>query len=211
MPPVFRNRTARTLRTRQSLLERVKDWGDSSSWSDFFDTYSPLLYNVARRAGLSEADADDIVQETLLTVARKIGDFRYDPQKGSFKGWMLQLTRSRIVDRWRRERKHLEKSSSLNEEAAWEEQTAAGSSDGFDEIWNEQWQRDLFEAATERVRAKVKPRQYQIFHCLIVKGWTPAAAAKNLRVNLAQVYFARRKVAELVRQEVKRLEQAPIL
>src|SRR5438093_1892344 len=84
--------------TRESLLSRLKDWEDRESWQDFFDTYWKLIYGMARKAGLSDAEAQDIVQETVISVARKIEGFRYDPDVCSFKSWMLQLTRWRIIN-----------------------------------------------------------------------------------------------------------------
>src|SRR2546423_141508 len=88
--------------TRQSLLSRLKDWEDRESWQDFFDTYWRLIYGVARKAGLSDAEAHDIVQETVISVSRKIEGFRYDPKVCSFKSWMLQLTRWRIINQFKR-------------------------------------------------------------------------------------------------------------
>lgn len=212
MPSRFRDRYGGNLRTRQSLLERVKDWDDRESWDDFFDTYAPLLFNVARRAGLGEADAEDAVQDALLTVARRMPNFSYDPEAGSFKGWLLQVTRCRVIDHWRRQRKHRENAESLDagqeETIPRIEQIADPSAAGFEAIWEDQWQKDLLEAAKERVKAKVKPRQYQIFHCAVVKEWPALRIARDLRVNLGQVYFARRKVEKLVREEVRRLERA---
>jgi len=88
--------------TRHSLLQRLKNWEDQSSWRDFFDTYWKLIYSFARRAGLSEPEAQDIVQETVLSVARGIQGFNYDPSIGSFKSWLMQITRRRIGDQLRK-------------------------------------------------------------------------------------------------------------
>src|SRR5207249_1740593 len=88
--------------TRQSLLSRLKDWGDQASWQDFFDTYWQLIYNVAVKAGLSDAEAQEVVQETVIAVARKIGEFKADPAHGSFSAWLMQLTRWRIANQWRK-------------------------------------------------------------------------------------------------------------
>ena len=84
--------------TRESLLSRLKDWRDGDSWQEFFETYWRLIYGVVRKAGLTDAEAQDIVQETMLSVARKIEGFRYDPKVCSFKTWMLKLTRWRILN-----------------------------------------------------------------------------------------------------------------
>src|SRR5262245_58573376 len=82
--------------TRHSLLNRMKDWGDQASWQDFFDTYWKFIYGVAIKAGLSDAEAQDVVQETVVTVAKKIQDFQVDAKRGSFKAWLVHTTKWRI-------------------------------------------------------------------------------------------------------------------
>src|SRR5271166_5164444 len=90
------------LATRSSLLRRLRNHSDEVSWQTFFDAYWRLIYNVARKSGLADADAQDVVQETVIAVARKMPEFRYDPAKGSFKHWLLLITRRRILDHVRR-------------------------------------------------------------------------------------------------------------
>src|SRR5215831_17246125 len=82
--------------TRRSLLSRLKNWDDAQTWAEFFNTYGKLIYRVAYKAGLSDAEAQDVVQETIIIVARKIPGFKYDPALGSFKSWLLLITRRRI-------------------------------------------------------------------------------------------------------------------
>ena len=81
--------------TRHSLLNRLKDWGDQASWQDFFDTYWRLIYNVAVKAGLTDTEAQEVVQETVISVAKKISEFKTDPAHGSFSAWLMRLTRWR--------------------------------------------------------------------------------------------------------------------
>src|SRR5882757_10289430 len=88
--------------TRASLLHRLKDWQDRSSWQEFFDTYWKLIYGVARKAGMTVDEAQDVVQETMVSVARHMPTFKYDPALGSFKGWLLKMTRWRILDQLRK-------------------------------------------------------------------------------------------------------------
>src|SRR5947209_6974351 len=82
--------------TRRSLLSRLKNWHDQASWQEFFDTYAKLIYRIAAKAGLKDAEAQDVVQETALVVAKKMPGFKYDPAIGSFKSWLLLITRRRI-------------------------------------------------------------------------------------------------------------------
>src|SRR5246127_1749587 len=90
--------------TRRSLVDRLANWDDQKRWQAFFDTYWKLIYSTARKAGLTDTEAQDVVQETVITVAKKIDKLKYDPAIGSFKGWLLQITRWRIADQYRKRR-----------------------------------------------------------------------------------------------------------
>src|SRR5882724_5301151 len=79
--------------TRYSLLSRLQNWDDQESWKNFFDTYWRLIYSIALKSGLTEAEAQDVVQETIICVAKDINKFKRDRQFGSFKGWLRNLTR----------------------------------------------------------------------------------------------------------------------
>src|SRR3954468_23695819 len=88
--------------TRATLLQRLKNWQDHSSWQDFFDTYWKLIYGIGRKSGLTEAEAQDVVQETMFSVAKHMPTFKYDPAIGSFKAWLLNMTRWRIIGQFRK-------------------------------------------------------------------------------------------------------------
>lgn len=86
-------------------ITRLKDWDDQDSWKQFFDTYSELILNVARKAGLRDAEAHEVVQETVISVSKSIGQFKTGSEHGSFKSWLLNTTRWRIMDQFRKRRK----------------------------------------------------------------------------------------------------------
>ena len=92
--PAMSDESDEFLPTRVSLLGRLKDWGDQRSWQDFYDTYHRLIHSVALKAGLTPTEAQDVVQETVLSVTKKIGDFRADPARGSFKGWLSRRVKN---------------------------------------------------------------------------------------------------------------------
>lgn len=196
--------------TRQSLLERLKDWDDSASWRDFFETYWKLIFSVARRAGLNETEAEDVVQETIIAVARKMPAFHYDPAVGSFKGWLMRLTRWRITDHLRRKTYRVDgerKSREQPIDGEWlENQPDLGGVD-LDSVWESEWKAQLLEAAINRVRERANAHQFQMFHLHVCQGLPARDVAERLEVKLPEVYFAKYKLSAAVKREMKRLEK----
>src|SRR5579859_72036 len=88
--------------TRHTLLRRLSDWSDQKSWDEFYKIYSKVIFEFATKAGLNEAEAKDVVQETMTTVAKQIHEFQADGTRGSFKSWLLQLARWRVTDQMRK-------------------------------------------------------------------------------------------------------------
>jgi RNA polymerase sigma-70 factor (ECF subfamily) len=200
--------------TRRSLLSRLKDWGNDDSWREFFNTYWRLIYDFARKAGLNEAQAEDIVQETVISVANQMPGFQYDPANGSFKSWLMQVTRRRIADHLRKHYRsgdqaavHIDAGDAAAEEVSG---VADASSAALDSLWEEQWREHVRGAAIERVKRRVRPEQFQMFEFAIMKGWPARKVADALGVTLTQVYMARHRVGRLVRKEVQQLEQRMI-
>jgi RNA polymerase sigma factor (sigma-70 family) len=193
--------------TRRSLVERLVNCSDRRVWQEFFDTYWKLIYSVARKSGLSDAEAQDVVQETIITVSRKIDKLRYDPSVGSFKGWLLHMTRWRIADQFRKREPACADQPTIDEgrRTAPIDRIA----DGFDieTVWDEEWRGHLLEAAMNRVKKRVDPKQFQIFDCYVVREWPAQKVAQQLRVNIAQVYLAKHRVSALVRHEIEALEK----
>lgn len=192
--------------TRLSLIERLADWQDQVRWQQFFDTYSRLIFNFARKAGLTNAEAEEVVQETVITVAKNVS--KYDPKAGSFKGWLLNTTRWRIADQFRK-RDPAEQQSPRRgdraDETATIERIAGVDGRDAEAVWDHEWERNIFHAALERVKKRVNARQFQIFECCVVKRWASARVAEALRVNLAQVYLAKHRVAGMMKKEVAAL------
>lgn len=195
--------------TRSSLLDRLQDWEDHEGWQRFFDTYWRLIYSVALRSGLTESEAEEVVQETVVAVARRMPTFRYDAT-GSFKAWLLRITHRRIVDQFRKRPPWSAAADPVGDEPAAAEEAIAVQGSGFLPAWEDEWQRNLLEAALSRVRSRVSPRQYQIFDLYVVKDWPVREVARTLGVSATQVYLARHRVSRLVRREMRLLESGPL-
>lgn len=200
------------LPTRQSLLTRLRDWQDQDGWREFFDSYWRLIYNVARKSGLGDAEAQDVVQTTFIYLARRMPSFRYDRARGSFKSWLRVVTRSRISV-YRRREKAGERFNreplpgEEGEDTSAVEQIPDPAADALDEVWQREWEQNLLSAAFRRVRSKVSSQQLLIFR-LATPGDLPLTqVAKKLGVSLAQVYLARHRVGKLLKAEVQRLRR----
>lgn len=192
--------------TRESLIGGLPDWEDRARWQEFFDTYWRLIYGVARKSGLSDAEAHDVVQETVLSVARTIG--RYDRKAGSFKSWLMQLTRWRIIDQVRKRAPGgLAPDADDSARTAAIDRIADPAAGTLEEVWDEEWRQSLLEAAVERVKRKVNAKHFQIFDCAVTKRWSPSKVASTLGVNVAQVYLVKHRIASLLKREVEELER----
>jgi RNA polymerase sigma-70 factor (ECF subfamily) len=195
--------------TRSSLISRLRNWDDQSGWQVFFDRYWKLIYAVAVKAGLSDAEAQDVVQETVVAVAKQMREGGYDRARSSFKNWLCLITRRRIVDHFRRRTRVKRRSISSSEDTSRTDTVARvpdPASLELDSVWDEEWRRNLADAAIERVKQLVTPKQFQIFDLSVLKDLPVREVAKLLKVNAAQVYLARHRVSALVKKEVARLE-----
>ena len=199
------------LATRRSLVDRLANWEDRKHWQEFFDTYWKLIYSAARKSGLTDAEAQEVVQETIITVAKRVEQLRYDPAIGSFKGWLLQITRWRIADQFRKRQPGQQQRarSQPDRATATIERVADSNAVDLDALWESEWQQNLLSAAITRVKKKIDPKQFQIFDCYVRKEWPAQKVADTLRVSVGQVYLARHRVGALLKKEIKTLEKNP--
>ena len=195
--------------TRRSLVDRLADWGDQRRWQEFFDTYWKLIYSTALKSGLADTEAQEVVQETVITVAKNIERLKYDPAIGSFKGWLLQITKWRIADQFRKREPDAAKHPSSPDDplTATIERVPDSRIVDLDALWETQWKDNLLEAAIARVKKKVDPKQFQIFDCYVRKEWPAQKVAAQLGVNIGQVYLARHRVGALLKKEIRALEK----
>lgn len=210
MPIEAPSSDADALNTRRSLISRLRDVEDHDSWQDFFDTYWKLIYSVARKAGCTEQEAEEVVQETTVTVTKCIQDYRYDPKVCSFKNWLRHKTQWRIIDQVRKRPPDFVQrfpASSDTSSTSLLDRIPDPESLELDSVWDEEWQKNLVDAAMERVKRRIKPEHYQIFYLSTVRNLGPKRVAETMGVNIAQVYLVRHRVAGLVKKEVRLLEQ----
>lgn len=193
--------------TRYSLLSRLQNWEDRESWQEFFDTYWRLIYSFALKSGLTAAEAEDVVQETVISVAKNIQKFKRDSSLGSFKGWLRNLTRWRVADHLRRRTNSGAIPVEIAEDGSFEFNVAEiPDSSESQSIWEDEWRTNLMKVALQNVKQAVKEEHYQIFDLYAIKQWPASKVSQMLQVSVGKVYLIKFRLESLVKKEVRRLE-----
>lgn len=177
--------------TRLSVLERARA-GDAG---EFAHLYAPLAFAMARKVGLEQNDAEDVMQQTMLELLRLLQTFQYDRQRGSFKGLIKKIVRARAYDHLRKRR------ATAGDEAL----DGTRAEDPFEKSFEREWQKALLVAALDRVRTEVKPTTFQSFQLTELSGWPVQRTAEMLGLTANQVSQNRHRVFERIQRHVQEL------
>ena len=202
-------RKSDSLATHASLLERLKQLEDQGSWQEFYTTYRKLIFSFAVKHGLTGTEAEEVVQETVITVARNLPEFRYDPERCSFKTWLFTLSLWRIQDQLRKrhpEENSMHRKPGDTDRTSTVERLPGPEGERLTALWEEEWKQDLLERALERVKAQLPEKPFQIFDLYALQGWPALEVARSLGVSLGRVYVTKHRIAALLKKEIKRLQ-----
>jgi len=184
------------LRTRSSLLRRLKDSSDEESWKEFVTLYEPLLLAYARRRGLAEEDASDVTQEVLASLFRSLPGFELTRDRGRFRTWLWRVVQNSIADWGRRQaRRH-------RAEKGWRERIRPPTGDAEREHeaeWNAAYRKRVLELALQRVRKKTSPVKWTCFERHKLEGQAGATVARELGISVELVYVNASRVLARVR------------
>lgn len=171
----------------------MTDPEDHSKWNEFYARYRDLIISLARKAGLSEEEAKEVFQEILIAVAKEMRRSTYDPDKASFKAWLLSVIWSRIQDVARRKAENSAMPPA-------EDPAAPG-------LTASEREARLLKMALARIKLRVQPKSYQIYYHHVILGQPVEEVAKALDATTAQIYLAKHRVGRLVKEEVSRLRR----
>jgi len=157
------------------------------------------------KSGLTAAEAEDVVQETIISVAKNIQKFKRDRRLGSFKGWLRNLTRWRIADQLRKRTPGSAPETQLDD-ACHVDMSEIPDFAAAESVWESEWRVNLLKVAMENVKQRVKEEHFQMFDLYAVKQWPADRVARTLGVRVGQVYLAKLRLGLLIKKEVKRLE-----
>ena len=191
-------------KTRVSLLARLKSGLDDRAWEEFVELYAPVVYGFARKRGLQDADAADLMQEVLRSVARNASRMDYDPRRGTFRGWLYTVTRNKIYNYLNGQKN---RPRAVGDTAAHERLDAIPDPSAMpDADWELEYQRRLSAQAMEIVRNEFQTNSWKAFWGTAVEGRSANEVGQELGMSPGAVYVAKSRIIARLREEVQRLQ-----
>jgi RNA polymerase sigma factor (sigma-70 family) len=190
--------------TRASLLVQIRDGTDRAAWQEFMKIYGPVVYGFARKRGLQDADAADLMQEVMRAVSASIGRLEYDPKQGTFRGWLFTITRNKVFTFLASRRNHPQSSGDSATIRLLDEQPDPNDSS---EEWELEYQRRLASLAMARVKNEFHETSWQSFLLTAVEGLAPAEVARQIGISPGAVYVAKSRVLARIKAEVETMQR----
>ncbi len=198
------------LATRLSLLQRLKDAPGNADWRDFYTKYSAVILSFARRQGADDHTAEDVLQEAMMVVMRKLPTFDYDAQHGRFRNWLLTIVTHKV--REARRRAHVDRMLSMDapdggDGEAWEEKFAAENPDAGAGV-EDAWRQSMIEEALQRVLGdpRTKPETVEIFRAIALEGRPVAEVAAQFGLKENAVYQIKNRMMTRLAEIVAAME-----
>jgi RNA polymerase sigma-70 factor (ECF subfamily) len=187
----------RSTATSRSLLDRVQA-DDAEAWDRLVHLYAPLVFTWCRHWDLQETDAADVFQEVFLAVAKHIGSFRKERAGDTFRGWLRTITRSKVLDHFRRLGR--EPGGAGGTEAQL--RMSALPAPEETSVVEAPAERGLFLRGLETIRGEFEPRTWQAFWLTAVDGRAPKDVAAELAMSPGAVRVAKSRVLQRLREEL---------
>ena len=198
--------------TRKSLLAKVRA-GDEVSWSDFYTAYNPLIYLCGNDCGLNDAEKEELVQQVMPEIFRKdiIGKFdpdnipkditfKYDPAKGRFRHYLRKIIRNHAIRIYHRRNEHVQLEDIENNPEVSED-------DGWNKVWDEEWQHHVLNMALAELKGRVQPETYVAFEMYAIQGRPVQDVAKFLNLSVSSVYTAKSRCISTLKEIIENLEE----
>jgi len=191
-------------KTRTTLLLRLQTEPDQDAWSDFVDIYSPVVFRVARRNGLQDADASDLVQDVLQSVFKSLSN--YDVRRGLFRNWLMGVVKNRLND-FRSRHRRAESGSGDTEVQKRLEEVPAATEMELEALWDQEYQAAVFQWAVKQVRGRFEEATWRAFWGTRVEGRSTKDVAAELGMTEGAVYIAKSRVLASLRKAISEIRE----
>ncbi len=191
--------------TRETLLNRVRRQHDEEAWKEFVHYYRGYVYNIALRMGLSHHDAEEVVQNVMLKLWRRLPEFQYDASKGRFRGWLCTVTANKVKLLKRHKSHDLDRLAPGEREELTrylQEINATPS----DELAEQEWATYVMTVAWKQVRKEFGENEKAAFE-MLSKGAGVEEVSQKLGLATSSVYVYKKRVTDRLKQEVSRLNR----
>ncbi len=190
--------------TPVSLLLRVRDPGDREAWHEFVEIYRPVILRLARLKGMQEADAEDVTQRVLTSVAGAVEKRQHDPRRARFRTWLDRVAHNAILNALARSRPDRGSGDSATLEALQQQASQAGPDS---DLLRLEYRREVFRWAARQVRKEFHPATWDAFWRTAIEGRPVEVVAKELSKNRGAIYAARSRVMRRIQDKVAEYEQ----
>lgn len=182
--------------TQPSLLSRVRDPADQTSWRQFDVKYRDLILRYARSRGLQPADAEDVRQLVMMGLARSLRTFHYRPDLGRFRDYLGRVVHNAVS-------RHLSCPNGRRPRLSTDDLdlAAPGLDPAADDAWEREWMHHHFRMAMLKARRSFEPKSLEIFEHLLV-GRSPRELAASFAVSQDLVYKVRRRVRDFLQERI---------
>lgn len=190
--------------TRASLLVQIRDGDNQIAWREFVRLYGPVVYGFARKRGLQDADAADLMQDVMRSVSAAIGRLDYDRNQGTFRGWLFTITRNKVFNFLSARRIRPRGSGDTTTNRLLD--SHPDGNDGSD-TWELEYQRQLAALAMDRVKGEFQENTWRAFWLTAVEGAAAADVAKQVGMSPGAIYVAKSRVLARLKDEVEVLRR----
>lgn len=184
--------------TSVSLLDRVRVRGDEASWQTLIEIYTPLIRGWLRQHAGLEADAEDVIQDVLAVVVRRIPEFHREPRTGAFRAWLRTITINCFRDAWKKRRRVKPAADSRVEELL---QQLADPASGLSRIWDEEHDRHVTQRLLQIIRGEFTEKTWLAFQRFALAEEPAETVANDLGMTVNAVFIAKSRVLTALRRE----------
>ena len=191
--------------TRDSLLVRLSEPDDQAAWEEFVSSYQGAVFGYCKGHGLQDADAREVVQDVLLLVHQRIGQWETSGREKSFRLWLLR-TAHHLCLRAIRDRAKVDRAvggTSVNRQV---QDLPEGTHATDGQLL--EWQRWAFRWGAEQIQRDVQPITWQAFWLSAVECLPPEKVASQLGIRVGTVYTSKCRVLARIRERVQQLSRS---
>ncbi len=178
-------------KTSKTLLERLAS-GDEIGWDEFYERYHGIVLDLAQHKGLSESDAQDVLQEVMQTFFKQSKTFRFEPDIAKFRTFFGNIVRAKIADYYRKHKK-------LKAEEDISDRDFPDENDEFEQRMMTEWRIVYLEIAKQEVKQRVKPETWMAFELYGMQDRPVEKVAAYLDCSVNQVYQAKKHCVNMLR------------